>query len=463
MFVELGARTETVKICFRTSSCLVEASFEKDPIHGLDAQTSRIMGQEDGKLSSFDLLCPDVMDIIVEKVTHDDPRSLAQLAKVNKAFLEAEHRRRQVLVIHWPQKQASQKPARAMIVRRILSKQLSERPKVSKLILTGRAPASLLTALSRRQWKSAIIGACSTDLSEVQCAQRLSGANSSLRSLVLTSNTLRLYKDVRCIVETFPNLEDLTLKGQYYIDHQMSRSFLVRQSIQPGNIHGNLKRLDVSHLSYPGTSSYADQLLPLLESLKNLEDLKMLICEYNLPNLTVDYFTFLPSGLQCLHLELFTHVLNDVALQSVAKQCPALEELVIFVGIPPDPRFTPDSAAFLDVFSVLNKCPNLERLFISRTKRASHFHWPPHCRRISVERVRSLDDLFIENPLKVVNLREFSIFLASISCLERIDQNAPNIRDGVVGEAAAVQSWCKTFCQAEVGRNQSNEGEAIRI
>jgi hypothetical protein len=114
------------------------------------------MVQGDDKLSSFDLLCPDVMDIIVEKVTKDDPRSLAQLAKVNKAFLEAEHRHRQVLVIHcwlWSQKQG-----------RILSKQLSERPKVSKLILTGRAPASLLKALSRIEWKSASIGACSTDL-----------------------------------------------------------------------------------------------------------------------------------------------------------------------------------------------------------------------------------------------------------------------------------------------------------
>jgi hypothetical protein len=153
----------------------------------------------------------------------------------------------------------------------------------------------------------------------------------------------------------------------------------------------------------------------------------MLLCEYNLPKLPADYSTFLPSGLQCLHLELVTHGLNDVILQSVAKQCPALEELVIFVGIPADPLCTPVSAAHLDVFSVLDKCPNLERLFISRTKRDLDFHayasvlrrWP-HCWKITVERVRSLDDLVMENPLKVVNLREFSIFLASISiCLDR--------------------------------------------
>jgi hypothetical protein len=196
----------------------------------------------------------------------------------------------------------------------------------------------------------------------------------------------------------------------------------------------------------------------------------MLICEYNLPNLPVDYFTFLPSGLQCLHLELVTHCLNDVILQAVVKECPALEELIIFVGVPVDPRFTaPVSAAQIDVFSVLDKCPNLERLFISRTERDSDkFHasmrqWPHWWKKI-VERVRSLDDLVMENPLKVVNLREFSIFLASISCLGRqIDQNAPNIREWVVGEPAAVQTWCKTFCQAEVGLNESNEGEAMRI
>jgi hypothetical protein len=117
----------------------------------------------------FDLLCPELLNDIVEKVAKDDPASLKQLAKVNKAFLEAEQKCRQTLVIRGL-RNGAQKRDLARAERRHLYKELSEKPKVSKLILTGEAPTSLLTALSRIHWKSVTIGACGPNHREVQCA-----------------------------------------------------------------------------------------------------------------------------------------------------------------------------------------------------------------------------------------------------------------------------------------------------
>jgi cell fate (sporulation/competence/biofilm development) regulator YlbF (YheA/YmcA/DUF963 family) len=114
----------------------------------------------------------ELLNDIVEKVAKDDPTSLKQLAKVNKAFLETEQKCRQTLMIRWLQNGA-QKRERAAVERRQLSKELSKRPNVSKLILIGEALTSLLTALSTIHWKSVTIGACGPGLPEVQCAQRL--------------------------------------------------------------------------------------------------------------------------------------------------------------------------------------------------------------------------------------------------------------------------------------------------
>jgi hypothetical protein len=144
--------------------------------------TLRMAQSQNGGVNSFDLLCPDVLNDIVEKVAKDDPTSLKQLAKVNKAFLEAEQKCRQTLVIHGLQ-DGAQTRERAAVERRQLSKELSERPKLLNLILTGKAPTSLLTALSSIHWKSVTIGARGPNLPEVQCAQRLSGARSFLRTL----------------------------------------------------------------------------------------------------------------------------------------------------------------------------------------------------------------------------------------------------------------------------------------
>jgi hypothetical protein len=322
----------------------------------------RMAQSRNGSVSSFDLLCPELLNDIVEKVAKDDPASLKQLAKVNKAFLEAEQKCRQTLVIRgWPQNGA-QKRERAAVERRQLSKELSERPKVSKLILTGEAPTSLLTALSRIHWKSATIGTCGLHLPEVQCAQRLSGARSSLRTSVLTSSSVKLYKDIRCMVEFFPNLQALTLRGMicYNSDPQLVFSPVCR-SLPPDDINVNLERLDVSHLKL--SSHLYSQLPRVLRCLKNLKSLKTWAFDGFTDFTLLDDHVHL-SRLQCLHLELFTTYLpgDNSVLQSVASHCPSLEKLII---VSTRPYLETQSEEPVNILNLLDKCPNLEHLFIS--------------------------------------------------------------------------------------------------
>jgi hypothetical protein len=413
---------------------------------------------QNGGVSSFDLLCPELLDDIVEKVAKDDPASLKELAKVNKAFLEAEQKCRQTLIIRWLQN-GMQKRGRAAVECRQLSKELSERPKVSKLILTGEAPTSLLTVLSRIHWKRVTIGACGPNLPGVQCALRLSGARSSLRTLVLTSSSIELYTDIRCMVDFFPNLQDLTLRGMVCSEYRRLVSSPVGRSLKPDNINGNLERLDVSRLSL----LYASAQLPrVLKCLKNVKSWKT--WAHHFGQITLPDNHFFMARLQRLHLKMLRQSLNNFVLQSVANHCPSLEQLIIFSESPCFKRLSEEP---LDILSVLDKCPSLERFFIScaETYKQTHFL----CRaselgitsiasdllsKTLIERAISLDALVSDNPARNFNLKEFSIFLTIFQQFRecRINQNRPDFREQVIGEPAAIQSWCETFCEAEGGQ-----------
>jgi hypothetical protein len=323
------------------------------------SQSLRMAQSRNGGVSSFVLLCPELLNDIVEKVAKDDPASLKQLAKVNKAFMEAKQKCRRTLVIRGWLQNGAQKRERAAVERRQLSKELSERPKVSNLILTGEAPTSLLRVLSRIHWKSVTIGACGLNLPAVQCAQRLSGARSSLRTLVLTSSSIKAYKDIRCMVEFFPNLHFLTLRGMICLDRQLLSS-PVGRSLQPDDINGNLERLDVFHLKL--TFHSYSQLPRVLRCLKNLKSLETwafeVFTEITLPDDHVHL-----SRLQCLHLEVFMQwPMDNFVLQSVANHCPSLEKFII-VSTRPYPETRSEEP--LNILNLLDKCPNLERLFIS--------------------------------------------------------------------------------------------------
>jgi hypothetical protein len=70
--------------------------------------------------------------------------------------------------------------------------------------------------------------------------------------------------------------------------------------------------------------------------------------------------------------------------------------------------------------------------------------------KILVERAISLHALVSDNPARIFNLKEFSIFLTIVPVQGvgqfRVSQNSPGFRELLIGEPAAIQSWCETFC-----------------
>jgi hypothetical protein len=272
-------------------------------------------------------------------------------------------------------------------------------------------------------------------------------------TLVLTSSSIKLYKDIRCMVEFFPNLQDVTLRGKFCSDRQLVISPDGR-SLQPDDISCNLERLDVFHLQSP--SHFYSQLPRVLRCLKNLKSLKAWAFEV-LTVLTVPDDHSRLSRLQCLEL-LTDWPADNFVLQSVANHCPSLEKLIIFSTRPyPETQ----SEEPVNVLNLLDKCPNLERLFISGTKMYEQTHFLRRARelgvtsiprdwlsKILVERVYCLDALDSDNPARTFNLKEFSIFrtIVPLDGVDHISQNSPGFRELVIGEPATRQSWCETFC-----------------
>jgi hypothetical protein len=172
------------------------------------------MAPKNGGVSSFDSLCPELLDSIFEVVARDDPPALKQLARVNTAFSDAAKRCHQALVLRpLKEKQPAPEAPRAC---EILEEELRSRPKPSELVVTKGAPTSLLGAVATVAWRSAsIAGPSKPALSAVRCAQRPSAAGDSLRSLELTSSRFHLSEDIPSIVSCFPNLKlCLKLCGQ---------------------------------------------------------------------------------------------------------------------------------------------------------------------------------------------------------------------------------------------------------
>lgn len=191
----------------------------------------------------------------------------------------------------------------------------------------------------------------------------------------------------------------------------------------------------------------------VLRSIESISTLKASACDYTQ---LYNQDSFLSPRLKSLHLEFVELGLSNSTLQSVAEQCPSLEQLIINAGWD-DALASPQ--AHLDVFSVLDKCPNLERLIIShvdtavvpefRSRVATYVTGPMKAplSKVIIERVKCLDDVVREDPAGVANLKEFTIFSAMVvdTSAATFHQSKPNIRKQLVGETAAVQSWCDVF------------------
>jgi hypothetical protein len=188
-------------------------------------------GERRLKSSASDLLCPELMDNIVERVARDSPSSLKQLARVDRAFRDATRRCSQTLVIWRPLKRGEEQRRAARAC-----KEMSLRPKLSKLVVkigdTNKVNAGLWEAVSTFQWTSIV-----TNMSRGRCVKFFSSSRSSLRSLTIIFRRVpcqpRIEPNIRPLVQAFPNLEELTVRGYKYRRESNSLTSLDFSLINP--------------------------------------------------------------------------------------------------------------------------------------------------------------------------------------------------------------------------------------
>jgi hypothetical protein len=170
---------------------------------------------ERGSASAFHLICPDLLDCIVEKAASgDSPSTLEHLEGVNRAFRASAQRCSRTLVICSPGKKRGLKPQQAC---ECLSKEVGMRPKLSTLVVrNGASAAGIWAAVSPIQWTSIIRGYVHVEgPSWVRdYISSISVARTSLRTIDLNvgSSIFDLDRDICRLVQAFPKLEELTLR-----------------------------------------------------------------------------------------------------------------------------------------------------------------------------------------------------------------------------------------------------------
>jgi hypothetical protein len=444
------------------------------------------------KSNAFDLLCPELLDNIVEKVAKDCPSSFAQLARVDRAFRDATRRCSQTLVIWRPLIIISLRPIKKGEER--ACKEMSLRPKLSKLVVkagntANRVNAGLWEAVSKFQWTSIV-----TDDSLVgePCVKFFSPSQTSLRRLdVDDGGYVHLNSDIRTLIQAFPELEELTVRGDiwwsfycslFLVDDRDADESDTDEDSESSGVGDNghqennsLTSLDLSLATCDWMRvSRLAKIFKDLRNLKSISSLKFGCFEDGrgvFPENTFSQWT----RLQFLQLGVMTDNLRDCTLQSVADQCPSLRELVLLSSPFPsspshDMRTTPDREPF-HITDVLFKCPKLERLLISRSEVVEEANFSKLVQEVRDAAGRGFvirGPVLREGTVLVQELTEDS---DAVSCLKEcrlyravlpvhqsppeqgperrrapgIDMNRSASARQVIGETATVQSWCRVF------------------
>jgi hypothetical protein len=437
-------------------------------------------GERRLKSNTFDLLCPELLDNIVEKVARDSPSSFAQLARVDRAFRDATRRCSQTLVIWRPRinlrpNKKGEEPQRAC-------REMSLRPKLSKLVVkagdTNRVNAGLWEAVSKFQWTSIV-----TDDSLVNepCAKFFSSSQTCLRRLdVDAGGYLHLNScnsDIRTLIQAFPKLEELTVFvcswTSFYrfpsddsTDDESESSDVGDNGRQDSN---SLTRLYLAHSTkLLGVSRLAKHFKNAgkLEAISSLKFGCFDDGQDVFPENTFSQWT----RLQVLHLEVMTDNLRDCTLQRLADQCPSLRELVLRLSPYHETRTTPSREPF-HISDVLLKCPKLQRLLISRSEVVEEADFSKLVREVrdaagqwfvfkgpALREGTVLVREFTEESDAVSCLKECSLYRAVLLVYQEgppsriapgISRNRSASARHVIGESATVQSWCRVFGERE--------------
>jgi hypothetical protein len=430
-----------------------------------------------GSAKTFDLICPDLLDCIVEKAASGKsaPSTLEHLARVNRAFRASARRCSQPLKTLVIRKLGKKNWLEAQRACKLLSKEMGMRPNLSRLVVrNGASTADFWAAVSAIQWTSfkgyvhRVEGPSWVRdyISSIPVARNtLKTINLNLGSSKFEFRKFNLDSDIRSLVQALPKLEELTLcEARIHVNGPFGSRRPEEQGLEADADGSGLTSLDILRSSVFRFYCYPSQFMNL-KHLSALSSLKFRCRPFDVTRGVLVYpdDSFWWEHLQTLHLVVSTEILRDFMLQSVAKQCPNLSYLALSSS-PPNEKFATPAGERFSILDTIEKCPKLERLFISRGEVVG--------KAVFQQLVQEIEGsgLAIEEIAEITPARRPRKFLireswedsAAASCLKEcrlyqavlpIGQRfSTRVKRKVIGEATAVEGWCSTFGDAKCGQ-----------
>lgn len=430
----------------------------------------------------FAILCPELVDRVLENVIADKGSTLGELAQVNKMFRDSACRCSGALRLKggvFPANRGHLTQMRPQVAGvasdncddkaevEVLSEAIRSRPKLSKLVLewSGVASKRLWPALLTYSWTSVVLRQARV----YDVFPTLAESRFTLKTMIRTlwaSDTREVSHDVHRTLQAFPMLETLTL----FLSG--GASFSAEDCSLTPEVQAN----KLSSLTFAGGVFWHwwDAFRVLPASCTDLERLSFHCChDYrgNFPPMAApppEARTLCSNltKLQTIVIDISDTLPTKFVVEGLTEHCRYLRHVQVFAS--PD-RYR-GTRAHLDspkLWKLVENCPDLERLIVSQTevtidddhfrRLARQHQMVPVHRNLSYSEIRFtillLTDSAVEAELSSLScsLKELSVFRCIVpqqSYYDNIRRDDPRlIAESFSGESATVQSWCKSFCK----------------
>ncbi|GAQ88654.1 hypothetical protein KFL_004490010 [Klebsormidium nitens] len=407
---------------------------------------------------SFEALCPELLDCILQKAIKKHPISLKHLVRVNKAFRDSAWRCTTTLVIPNPRFRGNDESEAD--VSAALLEETKLRPNLSKLVTGSEVEGRLWPALSAVRWSSMEASISEGSISGFVKLHLVS--RDSLRRLeIALDGCWRYHYDILYFLQAFPMLESLILRGE--------RCFPGPSWAHTGKDYerlmenpNSLTSLDFTDIDFEDLA-HASSFLPA--SLRDLRCLRLQCGKdrYNVENsgsarpaLPFDVLSTPLAHLQTLRLDAWDHRSSGSMLEKVAQSCPNLQRLFLHASPHSTDRCTAAVRPILQLPEFSEKCPDLKELVISRGEVIWRGHFLALAREHGLKMRTSESKILIVDDERCEG-RERCGALCSVTVLRCIlphkapwiDWDDTETRKRAVGEEATVRKWCKAFCAAD--------------
>lgn len=298
----------------------------------------------------------------MQKAAEKNPRSLQRLSQLSKAFRDSAWRCSRALVLRSVGGRLTSETDNLLAGEEIctaLTKQMSLRPKLSKLVIARGAEQNLRqVALTSVQWSS--VEADTTEVPLEPFIELLLPFRESVQRLDLDygQSSGGYDRDIAFLVQAFPNLETLTLRGR--------RRTIAGSRTKTDSANNKLASLDFANIDFHDLRDVSDYLpnsLCCLRSLRlrwgtytKLSQYRNVVCLQT--PLTL---------LETLRLDALDGR-SMLLLNNVAEYCPSLKRLLVHLSPQDTTALTCNYRGVGLKFPPLmsERCPDLEQIVISR-------------------------------------------------------------------------------------------------